>query len=539
MIEELKRSFTSSATEKSAEQSVSKHDRKRRQPRHDASTYIRKADQRPGTPGNSPSPKKQKNKDAAGKKQDAAENIPQKEKKTKSAVKEQKQVQPQQNKPPQKKAIPPMPPIIPPPEEEGKMRFTDLELAPEVKAAVQVLGFLYCTEIQKLALPHAIAGKDLAAKAQTGTGKTAAFLASLITRFLKNPIQGERANGTPRALVLAPTRELAIQIHDDAVNLSRFTGLNIVVIFGGMDHEKQRRMLNEPVDILIGTPGRIIDYTKSRDLDLSQAEALVIDEADRMLDMGFIPDVRRIVYHLPRPGVRQTMLFSATLEHDILRLVESWMVEPVFVESEPEHVVTDLIDQRFYAVLDEQKMGLLMYLIKAENPGRMIIFGNRKDKNLKIADQLYSYGENVELLSGDVAQEKRLKVLDRFREGKTRILVATDVAARGIHVDDITHVVNYDLPEQADDYVHRIGRTGRAGEKGISISFVCEYGAFQLPAIEQYVGSEIKTIQPSAEMFLTPEVVRKSPWSEEMKQHHSHGSGNHSSSRNHHSGHRK
>lgn len=438
---------------------------------------------------------------------------------------------PQQNNPDiAKKSIavkanvkPPIPEIVPPPEEKGKMRFTDLPLSIEVKAAVQDLEFAYCTEIQRLALPFALEGRDLAAKAQTGTGKTAAFLASLITRFQNKPIEGERKHGAPRALVLAPTRELAIQIHKDAIALSKYTDLNPVVIFGGMDHEKQRHQLDAAVDILIGTPGRILDYLKCRDLLLSDTEILVIDEADRMLDMGFIPDVRRIVFQLPRPGKRQTMLFSATLEHDILRLVESWMVDPQFVESEPEHVITDLIEQRFYAVLDEQKIGFLMYVIQTEKPERMLIFGNRKDKNIQIASKLYSYGENVELLSGDVAQEKRLKILERFRTGETKILVATDVAARGIHIDGITHVVNYDLPEQADDYVHRIGRTGRAGEKGISISFVCEFGAFQLPAIEQFVGSEIKTIQPSPDMFITPKTVRKSIFKEEH--HSSHGGG--------------
>ena len=499
---------------------VRKHDKKRRPRRHpEDAAYIRRADSRPAPV------RDEKSGDSQAKQQSRKQKQPKQPKQPQDQQKQAKQPKQPQAAPKQKqpRQIPPMPVVVPPPEEPGKMRFCDLELSQEVLAAVQVLGFLYCTEIQKLCLPFALAGRDLAAKAQTGTGKTAAFLSTLITRFLRRPVEGERKHGAPRALVLAPTRELAIQIHDDAEALARFTNLNCVVIFGGMDHEKQRRELDAPIDILVGTPGRIIDYSQSGDLDLSKAEVLVIDEADRMLDMGFIPDVRRIVYHLPRPGVRQTMLFSATLEPAVLRLVDSWMKDPEFVESEPQHIVTDLIDQRFYAVLDEQKMAVLLHVIREEKPERMIIFGNRKDKNMSVAAKLFEYGEDAELLSGDVPQEKRLKILDRFREGKTRILVATDVAARGIHVDGISHVVNYDLPEQADDYVHRIGRTGRAGEHGISISFADEFGSFVLPQLEQYTKCEIKTVQPPQEWLELPEKTRELPPEERARMNRRHG----------------
>ena len=499
---------------------VRKHDKKRRPRRHpEDAAYIRRADSRPAPV------RDEKSGDSQAKQQSRKQKQPKQPKQPQDQQKQAKQPKQPQAAPKQiqPRQIPPMPVVVPPPEEPGKMRFCDLELAQEVLAAVQVLGFLYCTEIQKLCLPFALAGRDLAAKAQTGTGKTAAFLSTLITRFLRRPVEGERKHGAPRALVLAPTRELAIQIHDDAEALARFTNLNCVVIFGGMDHEKQRRELDAPIDILVGTPGRIIDYSQSGDLDLSKAEVLVIDEADRMLDMGFIPDVRRIVYHLPRPGVRQTMLFSATLEPAVLRLVDSWMKDPEFVESEPQHIVTDLIDQRFYAVLDEQKMAVLLHVIREEKPERMIIFGNRKDKNMSVAAKLFEYGEDAELLSGDVPQEKRLKILDRFREGKTRILVATDVAARGIHVDGISHVVNYDLPEQADDYVHRIGRTGRAGEHGISISFADEFGSFVLPQLEQYTKCEIKTVQPPQEWLELPEKTRELPPEERARMNRRHG----------------
>ena len=496
LINNLKTAFSGARKQPDAPAAapVRKHDKKRRRQRHpEDAAYIRRADSRPAPVRGEKTGETPAKQQPRGQKQ---------QKQTKQVRQPQEQQQKQQKQPKQQKPaqdqkhvrqIPPMPVFVPPPEEPGKMRFCDLELSKEVLAAVQVLGFLYCTEIQKLCLPYALAGRDLAAKAQTGTGKTAAFLSTLITRFCRRPLEGERKNGAPRALVLAPTRELAIQIHDDAEALARFTDLNCLVIFGGMDHEKQRRELNAPVDILVGTPGRIIDYSQSGDLDLSRAEVLVIDEADRMLDMGFIPDVRRIVYHLPRPGVRQTMLFSATLEPAILRLVESWMKEPEFVESEPQHIVTDLIDQRFYAVLDEQKMAVLLHVIREEKPERMIIFGNRKDKNMSVAARLFEYGEDAELLSGDVPQEKRLKILDRFREGNTRILVATDVAARGIHVD------------------------------GISISFADEFGSFVLPQLEQYTKCEIKTVQPPQEWLELPEKTRELPPGERARLDRRHG----------------
>lgn len=409
---------------------------------------------------------------------------------------------------PVKASPPPMPELVAPPQEEGKTRFCDLDLAPEILAGTQTLGFQYCTVIQEKCLPYALAGKDLAAKAQTGTGKTAAFLASAMTRLIKDPLPPEsRRPGSCRVLVLSPTRELAIQIHNDALALGKYTSLNNLVIFGGMDHQGQRDSLADPIDILVGTPGRIIDYSRSGHLDLSSTEILVIDEADRMLDMGFIPDVRRIVSKLPPAGKRQTMLFSATLEPEVLALVDRWLVEPVSLEAEPEHVVTDLIDQHFYAVMNHQKLSMLLWLIRNEPFERMIIFGNWKEKNIDLVDHLYEYGIKAELLSGDIPQAKRLKILEKFKSGEVKIVVATDVAARGIHIAGISHVVNYDLPDHPEDYVHRIGRTGRAGAKGKSISFVCEYGAYVMPDIEKYAQIEIKTIQPEEEMLTLPERV--------------------------------
>ena len=389
---------------------------------------------------------------------------------------------------------------------EGKVRFGDFDLDKEVLFGVQAAGFKYCSPIQALALPELLKGRDLAGKAQTGTGKTAAFLLAVFDKLLKNPLP-ERKKGTPRVLILAPTRELAVQIHKDALQLGVFTGLKSLVVFGGMDHAKQQKSLDSVVDLLIGTPGRVIDYSRSRFLDLSRVEILIVDEADRMLDMGFIPDVKRIVSQLPKRGERQTMLFSATLSPDILRLSSGWLTDPFVVESEPEHLVSDNINQTFYSVLREEKLALLLYIFRTETFERMIIFGNRKDVNLRLQQDLERYGYHIPVLSGDIPQEKRMKILERFRTGEEKIVIATDVAARGIHVEDISIVVNYDLPERAEDYIHRIGRTGRAGKTGKSISFLCEYGAYYLPAIEELLGVTFSSQLPTEEMLqLPPEV---------------------------------
>ena len=390
---------------------------------------------------------------------------------------------------------------------EGKTRFLDLPLHPEVQFGVQHAGFEYCTPIQTLTIPHVLAGRDVAGKAQTGTGKTAAFLLGGFTLMLNRPRPTAPEPGAPRMVVLAPTRELAMQIHKDALELGVFTGLESVVVFGGMDHEKQRRSLLKPIDLLVGTPRRVIDYCRTGDLKLKNAEILVIDEADRMLDMGFIPDIKRIVYQLPPKGVRQTMLFSATLEESILRLSAGWLTEPAVIESEPEKLVSENIDQTFFSVSREEKLGLLLHILKTREYERVIIFGNRKDVNLRLQYDLAKYGFQVPVLSGDIPQMKRIQILEKFRAGTEKIVIATDVAARGIHVDDISLVINYDLPEQAEDYIHRIGRTGRAGHRGTSISFLCEYGAYYLPAIEELLGVTFHSEQPTEEMVKLPEPV--------------------------------
>jgi len=403
-----------------------------------------------------------------------------------------------------KKKIPSKPEkLIVYPEAEGKTRFTDLALHEDILFGLQEMGFEYCTPIQAKSLPFLLQGRDTAGKAQTGTGKTAAFLAATFSKFLNEPKAEPRA-GACRCLILAPTRELAMQIYKDAEEISLFTGMNNHVVFGGMDHRKQRDMLNKPLDILIGTPGRIIDYSNSRHLDLSQVEVLVLDEADRMLDMGFIPDVRRIISKLPHKDKRQTLLYSATLDDKIMRLANSWLKDPIQVEDEAAKLVTDLIEQNFYTVSLDEKFAVLYWIIKNEKYDRMLIFGNLKSRNYDVYKKLKHYGIDCDLLSGDIPQPKRMKILESFRSGKQKIVIATDVAARGIHVEDVSIVINYDLPERAEDYVHRIGRTGRAGKNGRSISFVCEFGAYSLSIIEELLGEEAKCVIPPDELLETP-----------------------------------
>ena len=410
-----------------------------------------------------------------------------------------KPVRPKQKQ--QKKSTPlKFPTLIDVPPEEGKVRFTDFSLKKEILGGLQDAKFKYCTPIQEQCLPHLLEKKDITGKAQTGTGKTAAFLISIFTHLLNNPPKIE-STGYCRVLIIAPTRELAIQIFDDAEALGKYCGFKNAVVYGGMDYQKQQMSLQKHIDILVGTPGRLLDYSRNRVLKLMKTEIFVIDEADRMLDMGFIPDVRKITSQLPRVGDRQTMLFSATLAEDVMRLVKSWQVNPVMIEIEPEQIVTDLIEQICYSVSQDDKKNLLLWLLKNDNVKKALIFVNRRDFTVRLKTLLQRYNLNCDILSGDVPQKKRLRMLEGFRNGTIPIIIATDVASRGIHVDDITHVINYDLPDRPEDYIHRIGRTGRAGRKGKAISFICEYGAYIIPELEQILEAEIKSIQPEAEML--------------------------------------
>ena len=391
--------------------------------------------------------------------------------------------------------------VVPPAPE--KNRFHDFDIRPEVMHAIYDLGFQYCTPIQAGILPKALEGLDSAGRAQTGTGKTAAFLIAIITRLLNNPLK-EPQRKSPRALILAPTRELAMQIKKDADAFLKYTNLKVLAVLGGMEYREQKEVLAEgEVDIVVATPGRLLDFKKQGNIHLDKIEILVIDEADRMLDMGFIPDVRRIIESTPPKTQRQTMLFSATLTPEVNRLASKWTTEPNIVEIEPERVVVKTIKQVFYLTTDIEKFKILYNLITKRGLDRVIVFANRKDTARDLKDHLSSQGINCSLLSGDVEQLRRVKRLESFRSGGINVLVATDVAARGLHVEGISHVVNFTLPENPEDYVHRIGRTGRAGAEGTSISFATETDAYFLPAIKQYLGEDIPSTYPDDDL-LTP-----------------------------------
>lgn len=370
--------------------------------------------------------------------------------------------------------------------------FETLNLHPNLKKAIDALGFTHMTPIQQKVLKFTLAGHDAIGRAQTGTGKTAAFLISIMNDLLNNPIQEQRYRGEPRALILAPTRELALQIESDAQHLAKYAGLHVVTLLGGVDFDKQKNQLNKaPVDILVATPGRLIDFIEQKEVWLDQIEFLVIDEADRLLDMGFIPSVKRIVRFSPRKEQRQTLMFSATFSYDVLNLAQQWLFEPVTVEIEPEKKTNADVEQRVYMVAKSDKYKLLQEILRDEPIEKVMIFANRRDQVRKLYDHLKRDGYKVVMLSGEIAQDKRTKMLDQFKNGQHNIMIATDVAGRGIHVDNVSHVVNFTLPEQSDDYVHRIGRTGRAGAQGVSISFLSEDDAFYLPEIEKAIGQKL------------------------------------------------
>jgi ATP-dependent RNA helicase RhlB len=392
-------------------------------------------------------------------------------------------------------------------------RFHDFDLPASLLQAIDELGFEYCTPIQAQSLRITLKGHDITGKAQTGTGKTAAFLTTIISDLLKNPLVEERFVGEPRSLIIAPTRELVMQIAKDAKSLCKYTGLRIITLVGGIDYEKQKRELDQGVvDIVVATPGRLIDFVSQRAIWLGMVEILVLDEADRMLDMGFIPQVRQIIAQTPHKECRQTLLFSATFTDDILTLADRWALDPIRVEVASQRATTDNVNQLVFLVTTEQKYPLLYNLIQSDEGERVIVFTNRRDQARRLADKLHRNGISVGLLSGEVSQPKRVKTLEEFRNADIQVLVATDVAGRGLHIEDISHVVNFSLPQEADDYVHRIGRTGRASALGTSISFACEDDSFLLPAIEEKVGMKLDCKYPSAEMLVEPP-----PFSRESK----------------------
>ena len=386
-----------------------------------------------------------------------------------------------------------------------KTEFQTFDLHPDLIAAICDLGFNQCTPIQAETLPHTLKRQDVIGKAQTGTGKTAAFLITIIDYLLKNPLD-EKFAGEPRGLIIAPTRELAIQIAKDAQVLTQHSELNVIHTVGGMDLDKQIRSLgSQLVDIVVATPGRLMDLLQRKCLFLDMVDILVLDEADRMLDMGFIPQVSKIVRATPSSRYRQTLLFSATFTPEIIDLGKRWTQKAFTVEIEPETVATDSVNQIIYIVTSEEKYNLLYNLLTKFDISRTIIFANRRDETRKLAEILKKQNINCAILSGEIPQNKRLKTLEDFRTGKIPVLVATDVAGRGLHVEGISHVINFSLPEDPEDYVHRIGRTGRAGATGTSISFACEDDSFRIPNIEALLGHKLKCEIPD-DSLLKPDL---------------------------------
>ena len=397
--------------------------------------------------------------------------------------------------------------IVPPC--DGKSRFHDLTLPPPLMRGICEQGFKYCTPIQDKALPAVLAGKNLIGQANTGTGKSAVFLLTIFARILEIRAAGEQPS-LPLALVIAPTRELVAQIAKDGAALGKYCDARVVAVYGGADLPEQERRLRQGAEVVAATPGRLLDFIQRGALRLDSCRILVIDEADRMLDMGFIPDVRRIIGRLPAKEMRQTLLFSATVSDDVRRLAAQWCVEPEYVEAEPEQVAQGSIEQRLYLISGQEKITVLYNFLRLHPDKRALIFANMKSEVRSLAQRLAELGIDCAELSGDVPQDKRERRLERFRSGRAKILIATDVAGRGLHIDQVHYVVNYTLPYEPEDYVHRIGRTGRAGAAGVAISFADEEGAFMLPEIENYIGHSLPCIAPDAELLAAlPEKVDK------------------------------
>jgi len=391
--------------------------------------------------------------------------------------------------------------------------FASLDLPSPVRRGIQDAGFVAATPIQEAALPLALRGKDVAGQSQTGTGKTAAFLIAAFTRCLTHPAPPRTGVTSPRVLIIAPTRELVVQIESDANLLGAHTGLRILAVYGGIDYNKQRDALREGCDVLVGTPGRLIDYLKQHVWSPGRVEVLVIDEADRMFDMGFIADLRFILRRLPRPEKRQSFLFSATLSFRVLELTWEFMNNPTQISITPQQKTVEKAEQVLYHVGREEKFNLLLGLLKREGGSRILIFSNTREEARRLEDRLGRNGWSARALTGDVDQKKRLKILNDFKEGQLPILVATDVASRGLHIEGVSHVVNWDLPQDAEDYVHRIGRTARAGAAGKAISLVDEAGALALEPIEKFIAQKISVDWAGDDLFL-PEIK---PTSEERR----------------------
>jgi ATP-dependent RNA helicase RhlB len=393
------------------------------------------------------------------------------------------------------------------------MDFISLDLPEPVMQGIREAGFVTATAIQEVALPLALKGKDVAGQSQTGTGKTAAFLIAAFTRLLRDPQRPPAGPTAPRVLIIAPTRELVVQIEADAHQLGRFTGLTTLAVYGGIDYQRQRQALADGCDVLIGTPGRLIDYLKQHVWSPKRVEVLVIDEADRMFDMGFIADLRFILRRLPSPEHRQSFLFSATLSFRVLELTWEFMNNPAQISITPQQKTAERVEQSLYHVGREDKFRLFLGLLRREGGDRILIFTNTREEARRLEDRLTRNGWDARALTGDIEQKRRLRILNDFKEGILPVLVATDVASRGLHIEAVSHVINWDLPDDAEDYVHRIGRTARMGAGGKAISLVDEKSALSLEAIEKFIGQKIPVEWAEDDLFV-PEVM---PTAEERR----------------------
>ena len=382
-------------------------------------------------------------------------------------------------------------------------RFINMELSGSILRGLKEAGFDYCTPIQDRSLPIALRDRDVAGQAQTGTGKTASFLLATFQRLMNDVSEKKKY---PRAIILAPTRELAIQIHKDAQLLGKYLGFNLALIYGGTDYQKQLKTVQSNIDIIIATPGRIIDFYKQKAFSLDNIQVMVLDEADRMFDLGFIKDIRYLLNRMPSAEKRLNLLFSATLSFKVSELAYEHMYQPVMVKIEREEMTSESINQFAFCPSNEQKIPLLIGLLNTHKPERSIVFVNTKRSAEKLADYLAANHYKSALLSGDVPQEKRQRLLADFQESKVTIMIATDVAARGLHIPDVSHVFNFDLPQDAEDYVHRIGRTARFGAKGEAISFICEEYAYSMPDIEDYIGQKVPVQRVTEDLL--PEVQK-------------------------------
>ena len=398
------------------------------------------------------------------------------------------------------------------------MNFSELDVPYEVTQGIEHVGFTVCTPVQEEVIPRALRGEDVAAQAQTGTGKTAAFLISLFSRMIRNPVMD--LGNSPQALIIAPTRELADQIYHEADRLGKFTGFRLLAVYGGIDYQKQMDTLRKGVDVLVGTPGRLIDYFKQHVYSLKKTRYLIIDEADRMFDMGFIDDLRYLIKKMPPYTKRQSMLFSATLSYRVMELAYEHMNLPEKISITPERITVDQVEQVLYHVGKHEKIPLLLGILKKEQPRRTLIFVNTRRAAEMVVERLNRNTWKAQAITGEIEQKKRLRILEEFKEGKLAILVATDVASRGIHVEGVTHVINYDLPQDAEDYVHRIGRTGRAGASGKAVSLADEEYVYSLEEIEHFIGRKlpvdwaddsmyVREIRRSAEEKIAADKARK------------------------------